>query len=284
MSVINESFGVIISAGLAEDEMWLERVRPHLEGLPKNVMDICAYGFTEMFNNIIEHSEGRDATVSVRRTANHVELSLRDDGVGIFEKIQSALNLEHPRHAALELAKGKFTTSPATHTGERIFFASRMFDRFSLVSGQQLFLHEAEPNGDWIVEDQDLAGIGTRVEMRVSTGATRTDQQIFSQYANPETHRFDRTEIPLILGIRGDENLISRSQAKRILARTERFSIVYLNFKGVDSIGPAFADEVFRVFKNAHPEVAIRYIDANAEISKMIRRAEQSQSSESAQN
>lgn len=273
--VTDESFGLIVSGGwIAEDEVWLEKVRPHLEGVPKNVLDICAFGFTEMLNNIIEHSDARVATFRVKRTANTVELGLRDDGVGIFKKIQSALKLEHARHAVLELVKGKCTTSPATHTGQGIFFTSRMFDRFSILSGQHIFLHDAGTNGDWIIEDQDFAVIGTLVEMRISTHSTRTARQIFSHYEHPKTWSFDRTEIPVILGIHGDEGLISRSQAKRLLARTDRFAIVYLDFRGVESIGPAFADEVFRVFAKAYPGMSIRHVNANARILKMIRRAE----------
>ena len=53
----------------------------------------------------------------------------------------------------------------------------------------------------------------------------------------------------------GNENLISRSQAKRLLARLEKFKIVMLDFEDVATIGRAFADEIFRVFTNNHPEI-----------------------------
>ena len=42
------------------------------------------------------------------------------------------------------------------------------------------------------------------------------------------------------------EKLISRSQAKRLVQRFERFRTVVLDFSGVAEIGQAFADEVFR--------------------------------------
>jgi hypothetical protein len=67
-----------------------------------------------------------------------------------------------------------------------------------------------------------------------------------------------------------DENLVSRSQAKRLLARVDRFGSVVLDFAGVDSIGQAFADEIFRVFRLAHPGVLIIPINANSDVTRMI--------------
>jgi hypothetical protein len=54
------------------------------------------------------------------------------------------------------------------------------------------------------------------------------------------------------------------------MARVERFNTVVLDFDGVDMIGQAFADEVFRVFKNTHEHVNIVPINANTTISSMI--------------
>ncbi|HSI24132.1 MAG TPA: STAS-like domain-containing protein, partial [Methylotenera sp.] len=53
----------------------------------------------------------------------------------------------------------------------------------------------------------------------------------------------------------------------------DRFKIVILDFKGVESIGQAFADEIFRVFANQHPEISLVEDNANQEVKKMISRA-----------
>jgi uncharacterized protein (DUF1330 family) len=71
----------------------------------------------------------------------------------------------------------------------------------------------------------------------------------------------------------GSDFLVARSEAKRILARLESFAEVVLDFSGVDSIGQAFADEVFRVYATAHPGVKLTPIHANEEVNRMIRRA-----------
>jgi len=67
--------------------------------------------------------------------------------------------------------------------------------------------------------------------------------------------------------------LVSRSQAKRVLARVELFRSVVFDFSGVSSIGQAFADEIFRVFAHEHPEIQMRFIHAAAAIRQMISRA-----------
>jgi hypothetical protein len=71
----------------------------------------------------------------------------------------------------------------------------------------------------------------------------------------------------------GDEKLISRSQAKRLLARFDRFKTVVLDFTGVESIGQAFADEVFRVFGQEHPRTEFLETNTCPAVQQMIDRA-----------
>ena len=71
----------------------------------------------------------------------------------------------------------------------------------------------------------------------------------------------------------GDERLVSRSQAKRLLARIDRFKIVIFDFEGIDQIGQAFADEVFRVFNNRHPDIQLYFIKTQPDVENMIVRA-----------
>lgn len=110
--------------------------------MPENVLDIWQYGFTEMFNNAIDHSGGKTISVNLEKTAVNTEIAIYDDGVGIFRKIQAELGLLDERHAVLELAKGKLTTDPARHSGEDIFFTSRMFDDFVILSCGVYFSHK----------------------------------------------------------------------------------------------------------------------------------------------
>ena len=197
---------------------------------------------------------------------------LQDNGIGIFKKIQSDLQLLDERHAILELAKGKLTTDPRRHTGEGIFFASRMFDQFDILSGGVFFSHTFEEAGDWIVE-RDRFASGTAVWMKLSNHTSRTTARVFDQYTTGDEYGFTKTVVPVNLARYGNENLISRSQAKRVLARIELFKTVLFDFNDVPSIGQAFADEIFRVFAIGHPDIELVPIHANAEVKRMIERA-----------
>jgi hypothetical protein len=73
----------------------------------------------------------------------------------------------------------------------------------------------------------------------------------------------------------GNDKLISRSQAKRVVARLDLFKTIIFDFTGVPSIGQAFADEIFRVFANEHPTISLLPVHANSEVHRMIARVKQ---------
>ncbi len=256
-----------------EEIIWQGAALPGLADLPQVERDICHFGLTEMVNNAIDHSEGNQLLVKVLRTPVSVSLSVRDDGVGIFKKITTSLNLTDEKQAVLELTKGKVTTDPAHHTGEGIFFTSRVFDQFSIRSGNWMF-HHSERDGDWLLEARPEPEVGTAVFMNLLIPCSRTLPAVFAEYSSgPDEYSFTRTKIPLSLATFVDENLVSRSQARRVLARVERFREVILDFAGVRSIGQAFADETFRVFRSQNPDVSLTPVNANEDVKRMIRRA-----------
>ncbi|MGH8185410.1 MAG: STAS-like domain-containing protein, partial [Steroidobacteraceae bacterium] len=245
--------------------------RAHVEEMPDNAMRIWHHGFTEMFNNAIDHSEGTQIYVNISKTAVDTGMVIVDDGVGIFRKIQKALNLLDQRHAVLELAKGKLTTDPAHHSGEGIFFTSRMFDDFSIFSGDVHFTHPFGDDADWVMENQQPT-TGTRVWMELSNRTARTPKKIYDQFTDKDDFGFNKTVVPVRLARYGNENLISRSQAKRLLARVELFKIVLFDFAAVSSIGQAFADEIFRVFQRRHPDIELVPVNADSDVRRMIDR------------
>ena len=261
-----------VTRGLAEDTVWRVDVAPLLDKLPDNVLSIWQHGFTEMFNNVIDHAGAKHVNVSVRKTAAATTIEIYDDGVGIFKKIQAALALVDERHSVLELAKGKFTTDPANHSGEGIFFSSRMFDEFNILSGEVYFAHQFDKKEDWILQENRPSG-GTLVMMVLHNHTARTTKKVFDKFTSGEDYGFNTTVVPVNLMRYGDDNLVSRSQAKRLLMRIDRFKVVMLDFAGVASIGQAFADEVFRVFRLKHPNVELLPLHATAEVKRMISRA-----------
>lgn len=260
-------------AGLAEDAIWFDLLLPLLRDLPRNVLDIAQHGVTEMVNNAVDHSEARHVGVRMGYSGGRLLLEVADDGIGIFRKITRALDLPDERLALLELSKGKLTTDPRRHSGEGIFFTSRMFDGFRITSGALAFDHDAKHAADLLGDAEDCDG--TTVVMEIAADSPRTARSVIDQYSSgPEDYSFARTMVPVRLAKVGDESLVSRSQAKRLLQRIDRFRNVVLDFAEVTTIGQAFADEIFRVFANAHPEVELIPIHAVPEVQQMIRRAE----------
>ncbi len=245
------------------------------EELSENVVDICHYGFTEMVNNVIDHSNGADLYVSVTRNVEAIEIVIMDDGEGIFAKIKRLCNLPDERQALFELSKGKLTTDPDNHTGEGIFFTSRIFEQFVIDSKGTRFTHNEQCEFD-MLNSSPMADdkIGTTVYMMIKRDFKRDIKSVFNEYAEESNDfQFSKTVIPVRLAQYKNEKLVSRSQARRLLMRIEKFQQVIFDFKGVNVIGQAFADEIFRVYAQSHPEIALLPINMETNIARMVSRA-----------
>ncbi|HLD17136.1 MAG TPA: DUF4325 domain-containing protein [Coxiellaceae bacterium] len=255
-----------------EFSIWKTYFEPTISQFKKNIYTICEYGFTEIFNNAKDHSNGTLIKASMQWQKNSIKLTIADNGIGIFRKIEQAFHLEKKENAILELAKGKVTTDPENHTGEGIFFSSQAFDYFSIQANELLYMRDNIQH-DWYLKAADHKTEGTMVEMILNLNSHQNIIDIFRQYQNPETLSFDRTHILVELSKLGDERYISRSQAKRITTGLEKFNHITLDFKNIEAVGQGFVDEVFRVFKNKHPTITIDYVHTNKEVLFMIQRS-----------
>jgi anti-sigma regulatory factor (Ser/Thr protein kinase) len=263
-----------LSEALTEDGVWRNQYFFIFEDLPENIVDICHYGFTEMVNNVIDHSGGKHIYISARRDKEKIMIFVLDDGEGIFRKIKRLCDLDDERQALFELSKGKLTTDPDNHTGEGIFFTSRVFDEFEIDSKGVKFSHDDQFEFDYILETEFSKNeAGTSVYMLLNRDSDRNIQTVFDDYAGPDEFQFNKTVIPVRLAQYGNEKLVSRSQAKRLLTRIERFQNVIFDFEGVSAIGQAFADEIFRVYANNHPGIILLPVNMEANVKKMVNRA-----------
>jgi anti-sigma regulatory factor (Ser/Thr protein kinase) len=258
-----------IKPGVEEDQAWSRDISLVLGKLPQNVLDIWHFCFTEMFNNAIDHSGGTSIYVKIAKTAANTQMMLMDNGVGIFRKIQAAMGLLDERHAILELSKGKLTTDPSKHTGQGIFFTSRLVDSFDILSGGVALSHTFGEEEDWILE-RPVSDAGTTIFLKLNNHSSRTAKSVFDQFSSGEDYGFTKTVVPVKLAQYGEDKLISRSQAKRLLLRVELFRTVWFDFEGVGTIGQAFADEIFRIFARNHPEIEVTAFNASPEVQQMI--------------
>ncbi len=99
-----------------------EYLYQHIKDFPINVVSIWNYVFSEMMNNVMDHSLAPHAKLVVSQDYLTTTVWIFDDGVGIFEKIKEYFKLPTIDEAICELFKGKLTTDHKNHSGEGIFF------------------------------------------------------------------------------------------------------------------------------------------------------------------
>ena len=235
-----------------------------IKHLASNVQQIWSYGLSEMVNNVIDHSEAENMHVVVYQNYLTTSVILTDDGIGIFEKIKNHFDLPSIEEAICELFKGKLTTDEANHSGEGIFFTSKMMDDFLIFSSGKIFT-SSKFDDDNILNTRECVK-GTCVLMSLSNFTHKIPKEIFDQFSN-RNGSFVTTKIPLKNIF--DAAPVSRSQAKRVCNRLENFVEVILDFDGIEWMGQGFAHQIFVIFKNAHPEMSIVAQNMNESVEGM---------------
>jgi len=250
----------------------IERRLPQLKGIKENILSIFQYAFSEMTNNAIEHSLSKKINLVVSINSNRLEFFITDDGVGVFESIRSKKYLSDEMEALGELLKGKMTTQPRSHSGEGIFFTSRVADVF-ILSSHKLQLLADNKIKDVFILDLKKPQKGTKVSFEIALDSHRHLNDVFKKYTNLDdgSHGFDQTEIKVKLYAMGGI-YISRSQARRVLSNLEKFKSVIFDFDQVPMVGQSFCDEIFRIFKEKHPEINLSVINVEDSVKFMIER------------
>ena len=259
--------------GLDEHRVWDEvsaeiaRVRP-LQPEPARSL---AYAASEILNNAVDHSRGRTVEVTVAfDEGGATVMTIRDDGVGVFRRVREDFGYATPEDAIVQLEKGKLTSDPTRHSGEGLFFSSKAVTRFRLESEGVAWIVDSQV-GDSGIGPSDVRR-GTRVQLETVPGHVPLLTDVFASYTDPETLQFTRTRATIKLAVLGT-TLVSRSEAKRLVARLTDFRNVTLDFSGIEVVGQGFCDEVFRVFARAHPEVTLEPVGMNDTVAFMVARA-----------
>ncbi len=238
----------------------------------ENIHKIIRHGFTEMVNNAIDHSQSGQIEIDCRKTDTAITFVVRDFGIGIFNNVRDKFRLPGTLAAIQEILKGKATTDPAQHTGEGVFFTSKMGDVFVIDSYEKrLTVNNLLPD-IFIADRKSLKG--TRVSFSIHLTSQRDLRGIFDAFTGngDDEYMFDKTRVTVKLFQFG-RDLPSRSEAKRVTMNLENFKVVELDFSGVDTIGQAFADEIFRVWQNHHTDISIDPTNMNENVEFMIQRA-----------
>jgi len=261
-----------------EEHLVLAEVKKELipvSKLKENVRSIFEFAFLEMLNNAIEHSQTKYIDVEVIIENQKLILYIYDFGIGVFRNIMKKRKLKSELEAIQDLLKGKTTTAPKFHSGEGIFFTSKMADEFVLDSfGQKLIIDNQIK--DIFLGRPKTVKKGTKVKFSIATNSELHLNEFFKKYTNIDDesdYGFDRTEIKIKLYTVGGI-YVSRSQARRLLVGLDKFKSIILDFDQVPMVGQAFADEVFRVFYNKFPKIEIKPVNMNEGVKFMIERVE----------
>ncbi len=253
------SYSLMRSLGelYSETQIYEKFLEPHLSECSKQARKIWAYGFSEMVNNVIDHSMAEKLEIVIIKNCINTTVVLTDNGLGIFKKIKEHFSMESLDDACCELFKGRLTTDEKNHSGEGIFFTSRMMDLFFILSDCKIFSIDKYEH-DLIMDIDFKERPGTTVVMALSNNSHREIADVFNQYADIDDG-FTKTQIPLKNIFDGAS--VSRSQAKRICNRLEKFKEVVFDFAEIEWMGQAFAHQIFVVFQNEHPDIKLHPIN-----------------------
>ena len=268
------SFTFTRSGGDLEDDGYIFEyiVEPQIAGLSDTIRQIWYYAVSEMINNVIDHSEAENVHVTVVQDIRSTTVIIQDDGIGIFRKLQEYYGFRTFSDIAAELAKGKLTTDEIHHSGEGIFFTSRMMDTFFIYSDGHFYSRDKYTN-EWEAFIPDRKMEGTLVYLSLENNSRKTAKQIFDAYTN-EDGGFQRTEIRLDSIF--DKAPVSRSQAKRLCNRLTEFKEVVLDFEGIDWVGQGFMHQVFSVFHRENPDIQLKPKNMTRDVERMYNHVRQS--------
>ena len=186
--------------GLNEDEvfkLFVQKARLEAE-LSKPAFQVVKYAFTEMLNNAIEHSHAGRVEVRLRSEKGFVEFLVADAGIGAFESVRRKFGLKGHREAAEHLLKGKQTVDPRNHTGQGIFFTSKIADLFRLESAKLcLEVDNLRLKDVFLIPVREKIK-GTRVFFCLKQRSKKSLRELFDQYTNAD-FEFDKTVVKVRL-------------------------------------------------------------------------------------
>ena len=236
--------------------------------LNKNCITIFEYAFTEMLNNAIDHSYSKKVWVTVEVGHSDIGFTIKDLGIGAIESIKQGFDISDDFLALEHLFKGKQTTAREAHSGQGIFFTSKVVDLFKIAASGMEFTIDNTRVDEFLRDIKQRKG--TTVTCRIKINTRRRIKDIFDQYTGDD-YEFNKNVVKINLS--GHERLMSRSEAKRLLLGLDDYSVLDFNFKNVVEVGQGFCDEIFRVYASRHPGKVLSYHAASDVIRYMIERS-----------
>ena len=272
--------GIIVDTDLElisshEDLVWADLVQNEQlrKNASENAIGAVQFAFTEMLNNAIDHSRSDRGHILLKIANGKIKFVVRDYGVGVFRQVCRRKSLEDEIEAVQTIMKGKTTTMPSVHSGEGIFWVSKLAERLTISSYDYRLIVDNLVQ-DYTIEKLDEEVKGTEVEFEMDACAQLSLEDFFGKYIGEKEYvELDMTVVQLGL-YREGSMWISRSQAKRVLNGLEKYQRVVFDFAGIKMVGQGFCDEIFRVFEIAHPEIKMEATNMCPSVEMMVTRAQ----------
>ena len=245
------------------------QIFPHLSILTKNVREICEFSISAILNNIYDHAKATSFYYKLYFNYKDIHIIISDNGEGLFKHIQTGLKLKNPQMAALEIAKGYLTTDPKNHSGEELHTLINLFDQVAIDS-TGISLKFDNKTYSWMI-DHSIQKQGTRIHLKIKPSSRRNCREVFNRLFKSERKS---VRIPVgLLKIQNAQIVNSRQQAQNMLRNISDLKTIEFDFKNIDLIGPAFADELVRKTKVENSSANIKWINSNKTVDVLMKHA-----------
>lgn len=222
----------------------------------------------ELLHNAETHAAAASAELRCRSHPDLIRFELQDSGLGLFTRIRERLKLPSDLDALFALSKGPLTTQPAAHFGRGLLLVAAACQRFELVANGLCWVQDNRRGDQLLSEAPGSVGTAARCELDPLTEAEWQDLQ---RSTLPGTSPLSATGHVKLF--EHGARFVSRAEAQALLRGLEGLREVRLDFKGVDGIGLGFAQEIFGVWRRAHPAVDVRVENANAVVRRVLAQA-----------
>ena len=266
--LVNYSQTIDVNSSFSPDEILKKQILPNLNSVALNIYEICEFSIMALLSNALDHAQATKLHYKLYVSPNDVHFVLSDNGIGIFENLNNSLILEDIQVAAIEIAKGRITTDPQNHGGDELMTVIHLFDKVTIDSSGICLTYYNKKN-EWTVTRSSQQK-GTRIHLEIKSNSRRTCQEIFRQIFDRENKL---VRIPVNLVRSDGEQVNSRIQAQSLLHNIKDLTEIEFDFKNIELIGPAFADELVRKTKEKNQIANIKWTNSTKMVDVLMSRA-----------
>jgi DNA-binding transcriptional ArsR family regulator len=151
---------------LDPERLWDDHIAPVLADDRTPVRDLCRGAFGELIRNVIEHARAGWINVAFSTTARHIDITVADDGRGIFSRVAERIGGASARDTA-NLWSRHANARSVDFPGSRLSLLGRNFESFSISSSGIVLSFDATFE-QWSVAEAADSTAGTRVSLRLT--------------------------------------------------------------------------------------------------------------------